>query len=183
MSGLGATVGVAVVLGWVVFALSGLVLSSSLAAGLAIVAAVLVGVLYRDTVAVNGAVAVLAPFGVMLPALALRHVAVSLGWDVPGFSGVEIAVFLCAYMAFLVCAFGVIPVDVYRFGYAPWPVAGMVLAVCLYALVTGNWFLAGVAFLGQLAWVMGWGSSNWFDLVLHVLLVPVAVVVLVLRVV
>ena len=58
----------------------------------------------------------------------------------------------------------------------------MVLAVCIYELVTGNWFLAGVAVLGQLAWVMGWGSSNWFDMVLHVLLVPVAVVVLVMRV-
>jgi hypothetical protein len=181
MSGLGATVGVAVVLGWVVFALAGTLISAPWPSLLALVAGVLAAVLWRDTLAVNGLVAVLAPFGVMLPALALRHVMVSWGWDVPGFSGVEIAVFLVGHVAFLACAFGVIPVDVYRFGYAPWPVAGMVLAVCVHALVTGNWFLAVVAVLGQLAWVMGWGSSNWFDMVLHVLLVPVAAVVLLLR--
>lgn len=183
MSGLGAVLGVSIVMGWVVFVLSGVLLSPPWAALLAVAGAGLAGLALRDSLPVNGAVAVLAPFGVMLPALALRHVAVSTGMEVPGFSAVEIAVFLVGYVAFLCCAFGVIPVDVYRLGYAPWPVAVMVLVVCAYALVTGNWFLALVAVLGQLAWVMGWGSSNWFDMVLHVLLVPVAAVVLVLRLV
>ena len=181
MSGLGATIGVAVVLGWVVFALSGLVLSSSLAAGLALVAAVLVGFLWRDTVAVNGAMAVLAPVGVILPALALRHVAVSLGVPMAPFGTWELVGFLVFYTLFLAAAFGVVPVDLYRFGYAPVPVAVMVLAVCAYGLITGNWFLPLVAVLGQALWITGWGSSNWFDYVTHVLLVPVAAVALMLR--
>lgn len=181
MSGLGATVALAIVLGWVVFALSGLLLAPPWPAVLALVGGVLLVLVARDTLAANGLVALLAPFGVMLPALALRHMAVAQGLSVPGFSTAEIAVFLVLYTAFLCTAFGVIPVDIYRYGYAPWPVAFMVLAVCAYALATGNWFLAGVAVLGQLAWVMGWGSSNWFDMMLHVLLVPVAAVVLITR--
>lgn len=182
MSGVWGAAGLAVILGWVLFHLIGLVLSPT---GALIWAALLAGLAVSvawDSVAVSGAMAVLAPFGVMLPALALRHVGVQFGLPVPGFSALELVVFLVAYVAFLCAAFGVIPVDVYRFGYAPWPVAGMVLAVCAYGLLTGNWFLAGVAVLGQLAWVMGWGSSNWFDMMLHVLLVPVAVVALVMRV-
>ena len=147
----------------------------------ALAAAVVIGIAARDTLPVNGLVALLAPFGVMLPALALRHMAVAQGLSIPGFSTGEIAVFLLVYIAFLCTAFGVIPVDLYRYGYAPWPVATMVLAVCAYALLTGNWFLAGVAVTGQLAWVMGWGSSNWFDMMLHVLLVPVAAVTLITR--
>ncbi|WP_135505967.1 hypothetical protein [Roseovarius aestuariivivens] len=181
MSGIGASAALALVLGWVVFALTGLVLAPSVAAVIGAVMGVLTVALARETVAVSGLIAVLAPFGVMLPALAARHMAVSLGAEVPGFATWEILVFLALYVGFLCSAFGVIPADLYRYGYAPWPVGGMVLALCLYAFLTGNWFLAGVAVLGQLFWVLGWGSSNWFDMVLHVALVPVAVVVLLLR--
>ena len=183
MTGLGASIALAVVLGWVVFALAGLLVSAPLAVGIGVVVGALCTGLARDTVGVSGLIAVLAPFGVMLPALAARHMAVSLGLAVPGFSTVEIAVFLGVYVAFLATAFGVIPVDLYRYGYAPWPVGAMVLVLCAYAFATGNWFLAAVAVLGQLFWVVGWGSSNWFDHVLHVFLVPVAAIVLLLRVV
>ncbi len=181
MSGLGASVALALLLAWVIFALVGLFLSPPIAVALGAVVGVAAVVLARDTLGVSGLIAVLAPFGVMLPALAARHMAGSLGADIPGFSSVEIAVFLLVYVVFLSTAFGVIPVDLYRYGYAPWPVGALVLAVCAYAWLTGNWFLAGVAVLGQVFWMLGWGSSNWLDHVLHVFLVPVAAVVLLLR--
>jgi len=126
-------------------------------------------------------VALLAPFGAMLPALALRDVAVRLGLPVPGFATWELAAFLVLYTGFLAAAFGLVPADVYRLGYAPVPVAATVLGLCAYGFATGNWFLALIAVLGQAAWVMGWGSSNWFDHVLHVLMWPLAVAVLVTR--
>lgn len=183
MSDLGAMIALAVLLGWTVFALTGLVATPGLAAGLgALIGAGLVLGL-REGAVLGGAVALLAPFGVMLPALALRHVAVRLGAPVPGFATWELAAFLVLYTGFLAAAFGVIAVDIYRLGYAPWPVAAMVLAVCGYGLVSGNWFLPLVAVAGQAAWVMGWGSSNWFDHVLHAALWPVAAVVLVARLV
>lgn len=183
MTGLGASAALAVLLGWVVFALLGWVASPGLSAGLGAVVGVAVVVLFRDSVAVGGAVALLAPMGVMLPALALRHVALSLGLPVPGFATWELVAFLLLYALFLAAAFGVVPLELYRLGYAPVPVAAMVLAVCAYAFVTGNWFLALVAVLGQAAWILGWGSSNWFDFVLHVVMWPVALVALVGRLV
>lgn len=172
----------AVMVGWVVFALLGWVASPGLSAGLGAVAGVVVVAVFRESMAVGGAVALLAPFGVMLPALALRHVAVSLGVPMAGFVTWELLVFVVLYAVFLAAAFGVVPVDIYRLGYAPVPVAVMVLAVCGYGFATGNWFLPLVAVLGQAAWVMGWGSSNWFDDVLHVVMWPVALVVLVGRI-
>ena len=82
---------------------------------------------------------------------------------------------------FLASAMGVLPVDLYRLGYAPGPVAAMVLAVCGYGLWSGALFLPLVAVAGQALWVAGRGSSNWFDHVLHALLLPVAGVVLILH--
>ncbi|HAW47089.1 MAG TPA: hypothetical protein DCX34_07595, partial [Roseovarius sp.] len=70
----------------------------------------------------------------------------------------------------------------YRLGYAPRPVAAMVLIVCAYGLVAGSLFLPLVAVTGQALWVARLGSSNWFDHVLHAMLMPVAVVVLLMQV-
>ncbi|MEQ9261187.1 MAG: hypothetical protein RIG84_19030 [Roseovarius sp.] len=182
MSALGASAALAILLGWVVFALAGLVLAAPVALGLGVFSGAVLVALFRDTVALGGAVALLAPFGVMLPALALRHAGMRLGLPMEPFATWEIALFLLAYTAFLASAFGVIPLELYRLGYAPLPVAAMVLAVCAYGFVTGNWFLPLVAVLGQAFWVLGWGSSNWFDYLLHVLMWPVAVVVLLGRI-
>ncbi|MDR9394678.1 MAG: hypothetical protein RI571_10240 [Roseovarius sp.] len=182
MTGVLSWLALGILLGWVVFAVALLVTGAAAAVAVGTATAAVCLLLLRDTVALRGAMALLAPFGVMLPALALRHAAVKFGAPVPGFATWELALFLLAYMAFLATAFGVIPVDLYRLGYAPAPVALMVLAVCGYGAVTGNWFLPLVAVLGQAGWIMGWGSSNWFDHVTHVLLVPVAAVALLGRV-
>ncbi|WP_397542782.1 hypothetical protein [Roseovarius salis] len=181
MSGLGASAGLAIVLGWVIFALAGWALSPVPAVVLGGVAGAALVAAFRDSVAIGGMMALLAPFGVMLPALALRHAAVKLGVAMPPFATWELLVFVGLYTAFLATAFGVIPLEVYRLGYAPLPVTLMALAVCAYALATGNWFVAVVAVTGQAAWTFGWGSSNWFDHVLHAALWPVAVVALVTR--
>lgn len=181
MTGIGASAALAVLTGWVVFALASWVVAPGIAAGIGAAAGAVLVLAFRDSVAAGGAVALLAPMGVMLPALALRDVAVRLGLPVPGFATWEIAAFFVLYTGFLAAAFGVVPADPYRLGYAPVPVAAMVLALCSYALLTGNWFLALVAVLGQAGWVIGWGSSNWFDHVLHVALWPVAAVVMIAR--
>ena len=181
MTGVLASVWLAVILGWLVFALAGWVVGAPASVWIGGVVGAAAVLLFRDTLPLRGMVALLAPFGVMLPALALRHMGAKLGLPVIPFATSELLVFLLVYVAFLASAMGVVPVDIYRIGYAPLPVAVMVLAVCLYGLLTGNWFLPLVAVLGQLLWVMGWGSSNWFDHVTHVLLVPVTAVVLVTR--
>ncbi|QYX56217.1 hypothetical protein K1T73_14305 [Roseovarius sp. SCSIO 43702] len=139
----------------------------------------------RDSVVVRGAVAVLEPLGVVLPILALRHMAVTAvpeaGPVLGDWSGWELLTILLAYLGFLAGAMGVFRLSLYPLGYRAGPVAGMVLALCILALLAGNLTLAVVAVAGQAMWVLRLGSSNWFDHVLHVLLVPVIVVELVLR--
>ncbi|SHL38700.1 hypothetical protein SAMN05444414_11299 [Roseovarius marisflavi] len=167
-------IALALVMAWVGFAVAGPVGAGAIA---------LAVLLLRGWVPVSTLMALLAPLGVMLPALALRQMAAGMGVAVIPFGSLELVVFLLAYLVFLASAMGVVPVGLYRFGYAPVPVAVMVLAACGYGALSGQVFLPIVAVMGQALWVMGWGSSNWFDHVLHAVLVPVTIVVLILRMV
>ncbi|MEM7733951.1 MAG: hypothetical protein AAF280_14385 [Pseudomonadota bacterium] len=178
MTQVGSSLALAALVAWVVQGVA-LVALAPLAATVLGAAAGAAAVALSRRIVFGGAVALLSPFGVMLPSLALGRVLARLGVDLPGFSVSELVVFLAGYTVFLCSAFGVLRVDLYRLGYGPVPVAGMVLAVCLYAALAGNWVLALVAVVSQFFWVMRWGSSNWFDYVLHVLLWPVALVALV----
>lgn len=172
---------VAILLGWIAYAVTGLLASATVALILGVVAGGLAVLLFRDTVVVRGFIALLGPIGIVLPLLALRHVAAGLGMAVTPFGTVELLIFVLAYMGFIATSMGVIPVDLYRLGYAPLPVGVMVLVLCLYGALTGSLFLPLLAVLAQALWVMGWGSSNWFDHVTHALLVPIIFVVLFLR--
>ena len=180
MRAAGSTAALAIVLGWVVFALAGLALAPAAAVAVGIGAGAVLALL-RNSLPLRAAVALLAPFGVMLPALALRDMAAALGVAVVPFTTVELAAFLLGYTLFLAAAFGAIPLNLYRLGYAPAPVAAMVLAVCACGVVSGHWFLALVAVAGQAAWAARLGSSNWFDHVVHLALWPVAAVALAAR--
>lgn len=181
MTELMTTIALAILLTWLAFSGISLITGPSIALPAAALLGIAIALALRSTTGIGGAVALLAPFGVMLPALAARHMAMRSGLEMPEFSTAELAVFLAAYTYFLASAFGTVPGDFYRLGYAPLPVAVMVLAVCAYGAWTGNWFIPLVAVLGQLGWALHWGSSNWFDYVTHVLLVPVLCTVLMIR--
>lgn len=172
---------VAILLGWVVYALVGLFTTVPVALIAGGVAGLLSVLVFRDTIAIRGFVALLGPIGIVLPLLALRHAAAGAGVAVAPFGTAELLVFVLLYMGFIAASIGVLPVDLYRHGYAPLPVAVMVLALCAYGALSGNLFIPFLAVSGQALWVMGWGSSNWFDHVTHALLVPVIFVVLILR--
>lgn len=182
MSGPVARVFLAVVLGWVAWGAAALVLPGPLSLAIGGAAGGLAVALARGTLVIGGLMALLEPLGVVLPLLVLRQAAGALGWPVPAFSSGELLGFLALHVAFLAASMGVLPADPYRLGYAPWPVACMVLLLCAYGLITGNWFVPLVAVAGQALWVAGAGSSNWFDHVLHAALVPVVAAVLILRV-
>ena len=181
MTGVVSKLGLAVLLGWVAWGLFslGLDLPLSLAVGLAIGAACAFAL--RATLPVGALMAVLDPIAIVLPLLALRHMSASLGVSVHPFDTAELVAFLLLYLTFLATAAGALPWEVYRLGYAPVPVALIALALCAFGLWQGTAFLPLVAVTGQILWVLGWGSSNYFDHILHVALVPVVVVVLILR--
>ena len=181
MTGVLAHAALAVLIAWVIWALGSFALAPLPAIALGTGIGLATILVFSHSLPIGALIAVLAPFGVMLPALALRHMGSGLGLPVTAFSTPELLIFLVAYLAFLAAAMGVIPFDLYRYGYAPIPVAVMVLAVCLYGAATANPFLPLVAVTGQLVWATGWSSSNWFDQMLHVALIPVVVTVLIQR--
>ena len=176
MNGRVTSVFVAVILGWVGFALTGLVLPMPLAILVGVVVGATSVTLLRHSFAVKGFIALMGPVGVVLPLLVLRHVAGQLGLEIQAFTTAELMVFLLAYTAFLAASLGYLPVDIYRVGYAPLPVGIMALGLCAYGAMTGNIFIPLVAVTGQGLWLKGWGSSNWFDHVLHAALLPIALI-------
>jgi hypothetical protein len=177
------TVFLALIIAWVMWGVASLVLSGPLSLMIGAALGFLIVFAFRESFPVMGLMALLEPIGIILPLLILRQASGALGWDWPAFSTEELLIFLLFYVAFLATAFGVIPLEAYRIGYAPGPVAVMVLALCLYGFLSGNWFVPLTAVAAQAMWVAGAGSSNWFDHILHVALVPVVVVVLITRLV
>ncbi|WP_324751924.1 hypothetical protein [Roseovarius sp. Pro17] len=168
-------------LGWLAFALLGFGMQPQMAVPLGLIFGLGCAFLLRDTVPLRGIVALLGPVGAVLPFIILRQMTAHLGVPVQPFGSVELLVFLVLYTAFLASAAGVMPVDVYRLGYAPIPVALMVLTLCAYGFAQGMVFVPLLAVTGQAMWLAGWGSSNYFDHVLHPALAPAVAVVLVLR--
>jgi hypothetical protein len=125
-------------------------------------------------------VAMFAPFGAVLPALALQNIAIkSRLLPTTTFPPFEVVITLSIYVLFLCAALAVFEFDPYRYGY--YPAFGSIMAFCLcgYALLRRYWFIASAVILGQAAWMLDIGSTNYFDHVTHVLLVPVIVVVLI----
>ncbi|MEB8388276.1 hypothetical protein OO012_13645 [Rhodobacteraceae bacterium KMM 6894] len=176
-----STLSLTVLLGWVAWGVlsAGLGLPLSLILGLAIGAICAIGL--RSTLPVGVIMAVLDPIAIILPLLALRHMVAAIGVPVQPFGTAELVVFLLLYLTFLATAAGALPWQVYRLGYTPIPVALIALALCVVGLWQGALFLPLVAVSGQALWVLGWGSSNYFDHIVHAALVPVVIVVLILR--
>lgn len=178
-----ASVFLGIILAWILWGVASFFVSAPLSLIIAAIAGAAVLIFLRDSIVVSGLMALLEPIGIILPLLIFRQVAGTLGWELPAFSTLELVLFLFAYVVFLATAFGIIPVDAYRWGYAPMPVAAIVLLLCLYGFLSGNWFVPLAAVLAQGLWVAGVGSSNYFDHILHVALVPAVIVVLILRLV
>ncbi|MEI4262723.1 hypothetical protein [Roseovarius sp. D0-M9] len=181
MSGMLTVLWLASLVGWLAWLLLGLGMQAQMAVPLGLVAGVALAVVLRDALPLRGVVALLGPVGAVLPFVILRQMAANLGVPVQPFGTLELVVFLALYVAFLASAAGAVPVDMYRLGYAPIPVAVLVLALCAYGLGQGMLFVPLLAVTAQVMWVMGWGSSNYLDHVLHPALVPAVAVVLVLR--
>jgi hypothetical protein len=180
MSGFLSVFNSAVVLGWVGFAITGLILNTTWAVMVAVIVA-LVTLLRARSAFIRGFLAVMEPVGLVLSLLALRQILTAVGVSVQPFASSEILLFLLTYLAFLSAAMGIVPVNMYRLGYDPKSVGLMVLALCTYGFVTGALFVPLLAVLGQIAWLWGKDSSNFFDHILHATLVPVSLVVLLLR--
>ena len=181
MTALYETLGAGVVLSWVLF--QGLIWV--LRPKRALIVALTLGILpfaVIPQVSVPAMIqAVFAPFGVLLPVLAARSLAASLGHRVTRFASLDLIVVLGLYVTYLCAALGVFAWDPYPLGYSSAGAGAVAVAIALYGAWRGHVSVAVGAVLGQGLWLLGAGSSNYFDHVSHALLVPVIVVVLLRR--
>ena len=125
--------------------------------------------------------AVLAPFGAVLPLLALRVVWAKLGGTVRPTTNLELLGCLTLLLLLYCSALGLFNFDVYRFGYAALSGTAIAMVCAVLAVWRGHWPVAAAITAGQVLWGLGIGSSNVIDHLSHMMLVPVICVVLTKR--
>lgn len=116
-------------------------------------------------------VALFAPFGVLLPALALQNSARVFGFNASRYRRRDIIVFLAIYLAFLAASAGVVDWHPYSYGYDAFGAAVVALVLAVFALWRGYVVVLAVVVTAQILWLAGIGSSNFFDQISHVLLI------------
>ena len=106
MSGRVTSVFVGVILGWIAYMFMGLIMPLPLAILVGIAFGTASMTMFRHTQAVKGFIALMGPVGVVLPLLALRHIAGQFGVEIQAFSMTELVLFLLAYGVFLTTSIG-----------------------------------------------------------------------------
>ncbi len=161
---------------WAVAGTAGMFLSMPMALGLGTSIGVILGLAWPRNPLSKAVVALLDPVGVVLPFLALRQMAGWIGMEIRPFHSTELVLFLIVYILFLAAATGKLRFDPYRLGYAPLPSGVVALGLCVIGAIQASLFLPLLAVLAQAQWVFRAGSSNYFDHILHAVLVPVVLI-------
>lgn len=160
---------------WIGFRLSRVVLSNRAAwVGAAAFAAIAM-----LPVVANLMVAMLAPIGVILPALAVRDIFGKAGRISERFHLAEVTIAFCLTTIFIAASIGVIAFDPYRYGFGVLAPALLSLVGVGWAIIRGHHVVALAILLAQGLWVTGLSGHNFFDYSLHALLVPVTLLWLV----
>ncbi len=161
----------AVVFGWCISRILGLVVSPARATALGYGLAAVIVLLSYSSFLTGMFTALLAPYGVLLPALALQNSARHLGFHTKPYSIAEMLAAFGLYLFFLMASAGVFEWDPYRYGYGGQGAAIVAVLLSGYALWRGHIVLLGVVILAQALWLLDIASSNLFDHLSHVLLV------------
>lgn len=126
-------------------------------------------------------IAVFAPFGLILPIVAGQGILRELGYPVKKFASIDLVIILTVYTVFISASVGVFAWDPYRYGYSPAGGGAVAALLCLYGILRQHPGVCIAAIGGQCLWMSDIGSSNYFDHVGHVLLIPIIFVCLVRR--
>ena len=119
-------------------------------------------------------VAVLAPMGFMIPALIGRDIAAGFGAPVTPLGVWDVGLALVVCTALTLATLGFLHVDLYRLGYLPFSGSLIALLAIAYCLFRRHFWLAAVLLAGQAVWVADIGSTNLFDYIGHLLIIPAA---------
>lgn len=176
MTGLVDIIGLAILALWFTFRLLRLIAIRENALPVAFALVLIIMVVWASNPVFAATVSVLAPFGVLLPALCLRSISRSLGVRITPFHWIELLAFIILYSLFLAASAGMLGFDPYRYGYTLPGAIGIALVFCLIGFLMDSLFLPLVALISTVLWFFGLGSSNAFDNVTHVILLPVALI-------
>lgn len=116
--------------------------------------------------------AVLAPFGAMLPALCLRSSLRRVGWVAPDVPRADLLVFAGLMIFVILGAFGLVPVFAYGWFYGGIGPAVLAVALAAWALWRGQIVVLIAVAVAQVLWLADLGSSNFYDHVAHFALIP-----------
>lgn len=181
MSGLYEACAAGVLASWCLFRLLQLVLPKVPALVVAVTVGLVPFILLPELLFHSMTIAIFAPFGLILPMVAVQGFFRDFGYTVKRFATVDLGVVLILYLFFVSASVGVVAWDPYRYGYDPVWGGAVAFLLCLYGVLRGHPGVSLVALLGQFLWINDIASSNFFDHVSHVLLIPVIVVCLIRR--
>lgn len=169
------------VLGWSLFWLLRFFIPVRLAAGVAVGVGFVPFFLFPTFAFYSIFIAVFTPFGLLLPMVAVQGILRVLGYRVTRVATLDLLAILGLYTAFILASVGVFEWDPYRYGYLPASGGAVAVMLCLYGLLRQHIWISAVAVAGQVLWAFDFGSSNYFDHISHVLLIPIIAICLLRR--
>jgi len=178
MTGLYEACAAGVLVSWCLYRLLHLVLPKLPAVAVSVVAGFVPFIIFPELLFYSMIIAIFAPFGLLLPMAAVQGFFRDFGYPVNRFATVDLVIVLILYLIFVSASVGVVTWDPYRYGYDPVWGGFVALILCLYGMLREHLGIVIIALAGQFLWMLGIGSSNFFDHVSHVLIIPVILVCL-----
>ena len=182
MTELYTLMGLSIIFTWIVFSALRFALKPLASITVSLLLVAIYMILLRQTEAMSLPIAVIAPLGAVLPAMAIHNIMQHCNVPLKRFSNSELLFFTVGLLAFLIASIGTIQFDPYRFGYYPLTGTFIAFLASLYLMMRGHWVILIGVLIGQLAWTFDISSTNIFDHISHGLIPFIAGIILLINI-
>lgn len=167
-----------IIVGWCLARIFLLFLKPIIAVFVGYLFAIVVLLLLRETSPILMFFAIFSPIGVVLPAIAIQNSLKTIGFQFVQFSRIEIATVFVLFLAYILASIGFVNWDPYRYGYSAVGVGIVSITISTYCFIRGHIVLLAAIFISQILWYLEIGSSNYYDNIGNMLLIPILPLVL-----